>query len=226
MNKPFWIIGASAIALIAAGTIYAKQMRDTAVDTTFPTAKTSARTSGATSSPTSAASRILVPQGTMLAISMGTGLSTKTASVGDRFVGTIASPVSVGGRVAIPQGSSVTGHVILAQQPGKASGRGMLQLQYDQVTFGGHSYDLNTHSELYQSASGTTKDVVLIGGGAVTGGIVGAVVGGKGAVAKGAAAGAAAGTGASLLTRGPQLMIEQGSVLNASLDQDLSVRRS
>jgi len=53
---------------------------------------------------------------------------------------------------------------------------------------------------------------------------VGAVVGGE--VAKGAAVGAAAGTGASLLTRGPQLTIERGTVLNASLDQSLSVRRS
>ena len=69
-------------------------------------------------------------------------------------------------------------------------------------------------------------ELVVLPPGAVAGGIVGAVVGGDDAVAKGAAAGAAAGTGASLMTRGPQLMIERGTVLNASLDQDVSVRRS
>jgi outer membrane lipoprotein SlyB len=94
------------------------------------------------------------------------------------------------------------------------------------MTFAGHTYALDTKSQVYESKSGTKKDVALIGGGAVAGGIVGAVVGGDKSVAKGAAAGAVAGTGASLLTRGPQLTLEAGTVLNASLDQSVAVRRS
>jgi hypothetical protein len=215
MSKTPWILGGVAVALIAAGTIYAMQSGDKPVDANFQTGKAAAVASD---------SRVTVPQGTMFAVSLQTGMSTKTTRVGDQFQGSIASPVSVNGRVAIPSGAAVSGHVILAEQPGKASGRGQLQLSYDKVTFGGHSYDLATNSEVYQSKSGTKKDVALIGGGAVAGGIVGAVVGGE--VAKGAAVGAAAGTGASLLTRGPQLTIERGTVLNASLDQSLSVRRS
>lgn len=218
MNKTTLIIGGVAVALIAAGTIYAMQPKDTAVDTTFPVGKGAAVSS--------VPSRILVPEGTVIALTLQTGLATKTTNVGDRFEATVASPVNVNGHLAIPEGTKVTGHVILAEQPGKASGRGQLQLSYDQMSFGGHTYDLGMRSQVYESDSGTKKDVALIGGGAVAGGVLGAVVGGKNSVAKGAAVGAAAGTGASLLTRGPQLTIERGTVLNASLDQAVSVRRS
>jgi hypothetical protein len=218
MSKTPMILGAVAVALIAAGTIYAMQSNDKAPDANFPTTGKVATSAGD--------SRIVVPQGTQFSVSLQTGLSTKTTRVGDRFEGSISSPVSVNGRVAIPAGADVSGHVILAEQPGKASGRGQLQLSYDKVTFGGHSYDLSTNSQVYESKSGTTKDVALIGGGAVAGGVVGGVLGGKDDIAKGAAVGAGAGTGAALLTRGPQLTIERGTVLNASLDQALSVRRS
>jgi hypothetical protein len=114
--------------------------------------------------------------------------------------------------------------VILAEQPGKASGRGQLQLAYDQVSFDGRSYDLGSRSRVYQSKSGTKKDVALIGGGAVAGGILGGVLGGGAGVAKGAVIGGAAGTGASLLTRGPQLELGRGMALQILLGQSVSVR--
>jgi len=216
MNKTPWIIGTVAVALITAGTIYAMQAKDTPSDTNIQ-----AGLGGATAS-----SRIIVPEGTQIAMTLQTGLTTKTANVGDRFEATMAAPVSVNGRVAIPDGAKVSGHVILVEQPGKASGRGLLQLSYDTVSFGGHAYDLGSHSLVYESASGTKKDVALIGGGTVAGGVVGAIVGGDKSVAKGAAVGAVAGTGASLMTRGPQLTLERGTALSASLDQAVSVRRS
>jgi len=216
MNKTPWILGGVAVALIAAGTIFAMQSNDNAPDAANPGAKA---VTGVTDS------RILVPQGTAFSVSLGTTLATKTSRVGDSFDGTIASPVSVDGRVAIPAGAHVAGHLAVAEQPGKASGRGQLQLSYDSVSFGGHSYDLGTLSQVYESASGTKKDVALIGGGAVVGGIVGAIAG-SGHPVKGAAIGAGAGTAASLLTRGPQLTIERGTVLHASLDQSVRVRRS
>jgi hypothetical protein len=214
MNKTPLIIAGVAV-LVAAGIIYAKQSANKPVDVNAPAGKATA---------TSTSSRIVVPQGTAFSVTLQTGLSTKTTQAGDHFDAVMASPVSVDGRIVIPAGAGVSGHVILAEQPGKASGRGHLQLQYDQVTVGGHPYDLNTKSQVYESASGTAKDVALIGGGAVAGGVVGGVAG-TGHTAEGAAIGAAAGTGASLMTRGPQLTIAQGTVLNASLDQAVSVRR-
>jgi len=214
MNKTPLIIGGVVAILIVAGIIYARQSGNKPADPNAPAGKAAV---------SSTLSRIVVPQGTAFSVTLQTGLSTKTTQAGDHFNAVMASPVSVDGRVAIPAGASVSGHVILAEQPGKASGRGHLQLAYDQVTFGGNSYNLGTKSQVYESASGTAKDVALIGGGAVAGGVVGGVAG-TGHTAEGAAIGAAAGTGAALMTRGPQLTIPQGTVLNASLGQAVSVR--
>jgi len=215
MKKQVWIIAAIVLALIGVGTIYAMQSKSTAVND--PVASGS-------SAPSS--SNIVVPQGTALAMRLQSTISTKTAQVGDRFQAETTSPVHVNGSLAIPQGSQVSGHVILAKQPGKASGRGELQLAYDRIGFDGRSYIMNTQSQVYTSKSGTKKDVALIGGGAVAGGVVGGILGGKGDIAKGAVIGGAAGTGASLLTRGPQLVLEQGTVLQTHLDQSMSVRRT
>ena len=169
MKKQTWIVVAIVAALIGVGTIYAMQPKDAAVN---PTASGGSATSGP--------SNISVPQGTALAMSLQSTISTKTAQVGDRFQAEVTAPVHVNGQLAIPQGSQVSGHVILAKQPGKASGRGELQLAYDQIGFDGRSYNLNTQSQVYTSESGTKKDVALIGGGAVAGGVVGGVLGGKG----------------------------------------------
>jgi len=221
MKKNVWIIVAVALAIIGVGTLYAMQAKNAA-----PGATTESGSSASRGSSILSPSNILVPQGTAIAMRLQSTISTKTAQVGDRFQADVTAPVHVNGRVAIPQGSNVSGHVILARQPGKASGRGELQFSYDQIAFDGRSYDLNTNSQVYTSKSGTTKDVALIGGGAVAGGIVGGVLGGKDDIVKGAAVGGAAGTGASLLTRGPQLVLEQGTVLETQLDQSLSVRKT
>jgi hypothetical protein len=216
MKKEVLITVAVLTVLIGAGSIYAMQQKDSA-----PNSPTASGRSG-----TPGSSNILVPNGTAIAMRLQTTISTKTAQVGDRFQAETTSPVHVNGQLAIPEGSQVYGHVILAKQPGKASGRGELQLAYDRIGFDGRSYDLNTRSQVYTSKSGTTKDVALIGGGAVAGGVVGGVLGGKDDVAKGAVIGGAAGTGASLLTRGPQLELEQGMVLQTHLDGSMSVRRT
>jgi hypothetical protein len=48
---------------------------------------------------------------------------------GDRFEATLTRDVAVDGVSAIPAGATVVGKVIVAEQPGKASGRGRLQLR-------------------------------------------------------------------------------------------------
>ncbi len=168
---------------------------------------------------------VTIPAGTSVSMTLETSLTTKTASVGDRFTARIASPVVVGGNTIVPVGAIVSGHVALTEQPGKASGRGKLQLAYDTVRFGGRTYELDSVSRIYESESGRGKDAALIGGGAVAGGVVGAIIGGSsGDAGKGAAAGAVAGTAASLLTRGPQLQLPAGTVLAVSLDRAVTVR--
>jgi len=207
MKRSTWIwtaVGVAAIAVVAVAAMNSKDSRFSPVRIFSPRP-------------------VVVPQGTAMSVRLESTVSTKTSSAGDRFHAVVVSPVHVQGKLAIPEGAAVSGHVVVAEQPGKASGRGRLQLEYDMLTFGGHSYDLDSRSRVYLSKSGTKKDVALIGGGAVAGGILGGVLGGS--PAKGAVVGGAAGTAASLMTRGPQLTLGRGTILHVRLDRDLSVRR-
>ncbi len=170
--------------------------------------------------------RIVIPSGTPVVVTLQSTISTKTANEGDRFTATTAAPVMVDGMEAIPGGATVSGRVISVKQPGKASGRGELQFAFDTASWGGHTYDLGSRSAVFQSKSGTDKDVAMIGGGTIGGGILGGILGdGKGDAAKGAVIGGAAGTAATLLTRGPQLTFEPGQKIRFTLDQNVSVRR-
>jgi hypothetical protein len=216
MNRKTWIPVAVGLALVAAVSVYALQSQNPSAD-------------GQSIVPglTLGTPKVEVPAGTPVSVVLQTTLTTKTSNEGDRFSARVAMPVLVDGKIAIPEGAAVHGHVVLAEQPGKASGRGRLQLAYDRIEFDGKGYDLDTRSQVYLSKSGTSKDVKLIGGGAVIGGVIGGIVGGSaGDAGKGALIGAATGTGASLATRGPQLELGAGSTLRFTLDRDVLVRPS
>ncbi len=220
MNRKTWIAVAVGVALVAAVSVFAMQNKPIGSDIAVngDTKTTGFKLGGLGSS------TITVPAGTAFSVVLQTTLSTKTSNTGDRFSARTSSPVLVNGKIAIPEGAALHGHVVLAEQPGKASGRGKLQLAYDSIEFGGHSYNLDSRSPVYESKSGTGKDVGLIGGGAVVGGVIGGIAGGSKDIGKGAAVGAATGTGAALMTRGPQLELGAGSALRFTLDRDVDVR--
>jgi hypothetical protein len=169
--------------------------------------------------------QVVVPEGTTLTLGLGTRLSTQDSKVGDSFTAEVLTPVQVDGQAVIPEGAQITGHVLEAIQPGKASGRGRLVLVFDQLALGDRHYDVGAESQTFWSRSGARKDAAMIGGGAIAGGVVGGLLGGSaGSAAKGLVLGGAAGTGASLLTRGPQLTLEPGARLEMRLIQPLAVR--
>jgi hypothetical protein len=175
--------------------------------------------------PPRASNLVTLPAGTPMTVELRTEIGTKRSRVGDAFTAVVAQSVMANGRTAIPAGSTVNGRVILSEQPGKASGRGKLQLQFNSVSVNGRSYDLGSRSAVFESKSGTEKDVAIIGGGAAAGGVAGAILGkDPESAAKGAVIGGAAGTVASLLTRGPQLTLEPGTNIRFTLDQPVSVR--
>ncbi len=64
----------------------------------------------------------------------------------------------------------------------------------------GRWINIGTNTILEKKASHTNREVALIGGGAIVGGIIGKIIDRKGSTEIGAAAGAAAGTGMSAAT--------------------------
>jgi hypothetical protein len=169
---------------------------------------------------------ITVPAGTAIALAMTTPLTTKTATAGTQFTATVAEDVVMDGQVVIPKGAEVTGHVALAQRSGKTSGRAYMQLAYDELSFGGKTYSVASVGDTVWGKGGGGKDAKMIGGGAAAGAVIGGILGGSaGSAVKGAVIGGAAGTGASLLTRGPDLEITSGQKVTLSLDQPVAVAK-
>jgi hypothetical protein len=169
---------------------------------------------------------VLVPAGATIEVRLGSALSTMDTRAGDGFLAVVTAPLTVGGRVAVPAGAEVGGHVVRVEPPTTVYGRGLLQLSFDRLSFGGRSYDLDSRGNTYWSATDPQKDAAVVGSGAGAGRTVGDVRGGSAAdAAKGAALGAALDRDGSQQTRGPQLTLEAGKILRFRLDQEIRVRR-
>ena len=129
MNGRSWIPLAVGTALVAAVAAYAiTNARHAGVDAPRDEAPAQSAADAWLGS------SVTVPEGTELALRLQTSLSTKTTNRRRSLLGPRRPAGVVDGKVAIPQGAAVHGHVVLAEQPGKASGRGRLQLAFDQVT--------------------------------------------------------------------------------------------
>jgi len=207
VKRTLLTVGVIALALITVGTLYAIQNKimNPATAVASGSATEFLPIDAPSADEIANGPRTVVPQGTTLALQLMTRLSTKTSNMGDPFDAMVTAPVYVDGRIAIPVGATLSGHLILVRKPGTSGGRGQLQLIYDAIAFDRHSYLLGTRSEVYEGQGDFEREPQPTDGGAVS---------------------ATAGTGVSTLTRGPQMVLEPGADLSASLDEALHVRKS
>lgn len=183
-----------------------------------------------------------VDPGTRILLNMINSVSTKQALVGDRLYLETAFPIVSGGRILIPQGSWVTGTITEVKRPGRARGKGELQVRFDSLTLPNGvtktfrsdlgSLDARQNETLKREDSkikgpgGKKDDADTVIGTTVAGGAVGTGIGaasghiGGGSVI-GLGAGAAAGLLGVLLTRGPDATLTKGSTVEMVLDRPL-----
>ena len=181
--------------------------------------------SGSSSAP-SAPAQVSVPSGTTLVVYMDDGLSSETANAGDRFTGTLGEPVYVNDRVAIPKNAQVQGHVVSAKNAAKFKGSSELTIELTSLSFGGHSYRINSNQWSKQGAGRGKNTAAKVGGGAALGAIIGGIAGGGKGAAIGAGAGAAAGTGVQAITRGEQVVLKPESMVQFNLEAPVTVTPS
>jgi hypothetical protein len=72
---------------------------------------------------------LVVPQGTVLTVRLGEGLSSKESQPGQTFTASLVNPVEADGRVVIPAGATATGTVVAAHAAGKFKGASLLQIK-------------------------------------------------------------------------------------------------
>jgi hypothetical protein len=173
----------------------------------------------------------VVTAGTRILLRLTNSVDTKHAVAGDRVYLQTAAPVFLNGRLVIPQGSFVIGSITEAQRPGRVKGKAALNLRFETLTLpNGVARDLLSRADSadgrrvdsegrVQGDGSKARDAMTVG----TTTAVGAGIGGlAGAPGIGAAAGAVAGLAGILGTRGPDLVVHQGTSMEMVLDRDLT----
>jgi hypothetical protein len=182
-----------------------------------------------------------IPQGTHVLLRMVNSINTRTAGEGDQVYLQTASPIAIGGRMLVPSGSYVQGVVSRAKRSGKVAGRAELAIRLESLTLPDgkmlrisprlNSVDSNDTGQkvepdenIIKQASDYGADArriaILAGSGAGIGGVADRSWSAAGI---GAGAGGAVGFASTLLTRGKEVELRQGSTLDIVFDRALTV---
>lgn len=188
------------------------------------------------------AGAVTIESGTKIPLTLLNTLSSKQTQEGDRVYLETLFPVLVSGKIVVPPGSYVAGTVTEIKRPGRIKGRGELYLRFDSITLpngvtrefrariggmeGGGDNTLDRTEGKIKGGGSKGKDAQEIARAAEMGTMVGGVAGAVGGrpltgIAGGAGAGAAAGLLGVLLTRGPDVVLAKGSVVEMLLDRQL-----
>ena len=188
-----------------------------------------------------------VPTGTRVPLVMINSVSTKHAAEGDRIYLETSYPILAGGRVVIPPGSYVAGTITSSKRAGRVKGRSELYVRFDSLTLpNGVTRDFRARmggldgraSEEFDRTEGKIRgeatkgqDAVKVATAAGAGTSVGVIAGSAAGrpimgTAVGAAAGAAAGMVGVLLSRGQDVVLGRGTVVEMVLDRTLEFSES
>jgi hypothetical protein len=182
-----------------------------------------------------------IPQGTHLLLRMVNSINTRTADEGDQVYLRTASPVAIDGHILVPEGSYVQGTISRTRRSGKVAGRAELAIRLESLTLpNGRSLkvsprlssvdsnqtgqkverDENIIKQSSDYGSDAPRIAILAGSGAGIGGIADRSWPAAGI---GAGAGGAVGFASTLLTRGKDVELRQGSTLDIVFDRPIVV---
>ncbi len=182
----------------------------------------------------------LLKAGTRIPLTLMNTVSTRNAAGGDQVYMRTMMPLVVERQVVIPAGSHVTGTITQAKRPGKVKGRGELFLRFDTLILpsgatldlqarmgsldGSNPGQLSRDEGKLTSESGAGRDARGAAVATAGGALMGAWIGERGRdAAIGAGAGGAAGLAGVLLTRGPEAVLQRGSMVEMVLHGDLKL---
>jgi hypothetical protein len=148
-------------------------------------------------------------------------LASNESKVEDPVKGALAKPVVISGTTALPEGSAMSGIVTDVKESGRVKGKATVAFRFDRVSAHGETHRVQTARVTVEAQQKKSDDVKKGGVGAGVGAIVGGVAGGGSGAAIGAVAG---GAGAVLVTKGREVQIPPGTVVNVLMQEPLSVR--
>jgi hypothetical protein len=164
---------------------------------------------------------VMIPAGTLGHVRLGAPVSSQTSNVGDAIAGTLTAALSVNDTLAVPEGTRVVGEVTAASPTGRGTHKAAVGLRFTRLELqDGQHIDVSTRAFFLEAGGETTRDIEMIGGGTVLGGVVGSIAG---STLLGAVVGAAAGTGVALHAKGDAVVLGRGTVLRMRLQAPIQV---
>ena len=170
-----------------------------------------------------ARTKVVIPSGTLLKVSLIDALNSDTSSAGDRFLASLAESVVINGATLLQKGTKVRGRVIEAEGSGRVKGRASIRLALTDIVQGDRMVAIITDPLNATADSSTTRDAEIIAGGAGVGAVIGAVAGGKKGAGIGAVTGGGAGTGVVLATKGKEVRYDSETRLNFTLTNSVEM---
>jgi type IV secretion system protein VirB10 len=173
----------------------------------------------------------VVPAGTTIPVALVNRLSTKNIQAGDGIYARTVFPITVNNKVVIPEGTNVRGKVVESERPGRVKGKASLTLSFQTLilpngytipifgSLGGSDTGHRDGEATIRGESTKGKDAGQIATAGATGGILGGVIRGRKGAAIGGGASAGVALASVLLTRGEDLTLERGTVIEIVLDE-------
>lgn len=164
-----------------------------------------------------------VMAGTGVKITVGTALTSETATVGQEWIGQVAEAVTVGSMAPFPAGSVVHG-VVAAVKPAEKGDRAMMVMRVTSIEANGKTHEITATADSLIAGSTRTRNVAAVPATAAAGALVGSAIGGgKGALIGGLLGGAAA-TGAAANSKGYQVTVKEGAEMVFKVDHDTKLK--
>jgi hypothetical protein len=180
----------------------------------------------------------IVPAGTKVPLRLQSGISTKTARVGDSVYAQTQFPVAIDNKMMIPAGTYVQGKISKITRPGRVKGRAEVLFNFTTlvypsgytVTLPGSVDTVDSEKAATKDAEGTIqqsgekgKDIGTVASTGATGAIIGAAAGGGKGAGIGAGIGGATGLAITMLSRGSDVHLPAGTTVEMVINRELEL---
>lgn len=167
-----------------------------------------------------------IPAGTQISVRTIDAIDSSQSRVGDRFQASLEEPLTLEGSVVVPQDALVYGRLTEAKESGTFTGKSQLRLELTGIVVNGKTVPVVTGDYEATGKSRGASTAKRTVGGAALGAIIGAVADGGQGAAIGAGVGAGAGAGSEIITRGDRVKVPSETLLDFTLQQDVSIPTS
>jgi hypothetical protein len=167
---------------------------------------------------------VTMPTGTSITVTLVDSIDTDVQTSGTEFRATMTGPIVVDGHTLFATGAGARGMLTHVVESGHLKTPAELNYRLTSIQDGsGDWIAVSTAIISEKMDSHTKREVGMIGGGAIVGGIVGKLVDKKGSTEVGALAGAAAGTGLAVATGKRDIIHKAGSAVTFVSNQSVQI---